>query len=285
MAEQQSLGRKGLGRPARIALLAVLLIAVALPALLQSGLLDFSQPEGMVGDPCARGEQLRSEPGRIFRSGKERQRLQDWAGLCRFRAENESIIASGERPRVVMIGDSITELWHRDAPAFFRPGVVSRGIAGQTSAQVLLRFEQDVVALRPETVHIMTGLNDVAGNTGLTRPEDFQANMRAMVAIARANGIRVVIGSLTPASGFYWRPGIDPRPRIAELNRWLRKFAAEQGLAYADYHTVLAGADGKLQTTFDRDGVHPTAEAYAAMRPVAEAALAESAAQPVNAVK
>lgn len=269
------------GRQALTAALAFLLGVAVLP-LLRSGTFDTAPAVGMVDQPCETARDRLSLPGAILRHSREIERLRDWAGLCHFRAENDRLAAIGARPAVVMIGDSITAIWKERDPGFFSRDIAARGIGGQTSAQLLLRFEQDVVALRPRTVHIMVGLNDIAGNTGLTRPQDFQANIRAMVAIAAANDIRVVLASVTPATRFSWRPGIDPRARIAQLNRWLRAFAAERGLAFADYHTVLANPDGSMKAAFDDDGSHPTAAAYAAMRPVAEAAFAQAERDAVN---
>ncbi len=199
----------------------------------------------------------------------------DWPWLCRYRAENAAFGASNPA-RAVFIGDSITEGWARTDPALFTGGVVGRGLSGQTSPQILLRFWQDVIALHPRVVHIMIGTNDIAGNTGPTSVAAYQANIRAMVDLARVNGVRVVLGSIPPAKRMDWRPGLEPAPRIAELNRWLRAFAAEQGLVFADYHTALAAPDGGLRPDLGKDGVHPEAPGYALMRPIAERALAEA---------
>lgn len=266
------------GKRTLVVVLAFLLGAASLP-LLHSGNFDTAPPAGMVDDPCATARDRLALPGALLRNPAELERLRDKAGLCHFRADNERLAAAGIRPEAVMLGDSITAIWREQDPAFFAQGTVARGIGGQSSAQLLQRFEQDVVALHPRAVHIMVGLNDIAGNDGLTRAEDFQANVRAMVAIAEANDIAVVLGSVTPATRFFWRPGIDPRARIAALNRWLKTFAAERGIPFADYHAVLAERDGSMKAPFDEDGSHPTAAGYAAMRPVAEAALAEAAAQ------
>ncbi len=130
----------------------------------------------------------------------EAQRLKsDWANLCRYAGDNAQVAASGIRPRVIFLGDSITENWKLGDPALFGPAVLDRGIGGQTSAQILLRFYQDVVALRPRTVHIMAGVNDIMGNTGPTSDAAIVSNIRAMIDIAKANGIRVVLSAITPA--------------------------------------------------------------------------------------
>jgi lysophospholipase L1-like esterase len=202
------------------------------------------------------------------------QRERDWPNLSRYRETNAA--RSGHPPKAVFIGDSITEAWAAGDPGLFADGVVGRGIAGQTSPQVLLRFMADVVSPRPAVVHLLVGINDIAGNTGPTTLTDYQQNMTAMFVLARAHGLRTIIGSLLPAGGFRWRPGIDPRPRIAEINCWLAAQAAGRDLVFADYHAALAEPDGTLRAEFTRDGVHPTAAGYAAMRATALAALASA---------
>jgi lysophospholipase L1-like esterase len=155
-------------------------------------------------------------------------------------------------------------------------GVVGRGIGGQTSPQMLVRFRQDVVALKPRVVHLMAGTNDIAGNTGPATVLDYQNNIRAMIDIARANDIAVVLAGIPPSRQLYWRGELDPRPLIRELNDWLRSTAREQGLAYVDYGAAIADAEGGLGAQFGDDGVHPNAAGYAAMRPLAEQAIAQA---------
>lgn len=196
----------------------------------------------------------------------------DWAWLCRYHAANLAL--PGGRADIVFIGDSITEGWSRFTPGLFTGGIVNRGISGQTSPQLLLRFMADVVALKPRVVHLMIGTNDIAGNTGPTTPEAWKNNLRAMVELARANDIRVILGSIPPADHMSWRPDLRPAAQIAALNEWLKQFAAERGLTYADYHAVLSGPSGELRSEFGRDGVHPEAAGYAVMEPVTRAALA-----------
>jgi lysophospholipase L1-like esterase len=206
------------------------------------------------------------------RSNRQRA-ASDWPGLCRYRAANAALAPGAAR--VVFIGDSITENWFMADPGFFSGRMVNRGIGAQTSAQMLLRFRADVVALRPAVVHILAGTNDVAGNNGPIRPLDFQNNIESMVEIARANGIRVVIGSIPPAAAFGWQPAMQPAPRIAALNAWLREYAARNGLIYVDYHAALRGPDGELRSALGNDGVHPNRDGYAVMRRLAERALAD----------
>ena len=199
----------------------------------------------------------------------------DWAWQCRFRAIN-ALVDPQHPPRAVFIGDSITENWRIQDPDLFAHGNLARGISGQTSPQVLVRFYQDVVALHPRVVHIMVGTNDIAGNTGPTSPQAYQNAVRAMVDLARANHIAVILGSIPPSLQFGWQPAVSPGPWVAQLNAWLKDYAAAQGLVYADYHAALAGPAGELPAEFGPDGVHPNAAGYAVMRGVAERALAEA---------
>lgn len=203
------------------------------------------------------------------------QRARDWPGLCRYKAANAAL-AAGERPRAVLMGDSITDNWTRGDASLFANGIVGRGISGQTSPQMLARFRQDVVALNPRVVHIMAGTNDIAGNTGPATVEDYRSNILAMIELARANGIAVVLAAIPPSRSLYWRDNLDPRPLIRELNGWLRGVAFDQGLVFVDYAAVLADADGALRADLGNDGVHPNREGYARMRPLAEGAIAEA---------
>lgn len=202
-----------------------------------------------------------------------RNAANDWAALCKYQAADKQV--SG-RPRAVFIGDSITEWWLPNSPALFASGVVNRGIAGQTSPQMLVRFTQDVVRLRPRVVHIMAGTNDLAGNTGPTSAEEYANAIAAMTDIARANGIAVVIGSVLPAGGFPWRPEYRPAAQVEALNRWLRDFARARGFGYADYYAAMVGEGGAIKPGLASDGVHPTPAGYAVMEPIARATLAEA---------
>jgi len=210
---------------------------------------------------------------------EERRLRSDWAYLCRYRAENASA-AGRPAPQAVFIGDSITENWVLGDPAFFGSAFVGRGISGQTSPQVLVRFQQDVVRLHPRTVHIMVGTNDIAGNTGPATDLQIQDNVRAMVAIAKANRIKVVLGSILPAASFAWQPGLRPAARIRRLNAWLGDFARQERLVYADYYSVLADRAGGLPLQYSNDGVHPNRAGYAVMREVAQRAIRLAARAP-----
>jgi lysophospholipase L1-like esterase len=202
----------------------------------------------------------------------------DWPNLARYRSDNAALPppAPGET-RVVFLGDSITDGWGRGRGVFF-PGkpYVNRGISGQTTPQMLIRFQPDVVHLQPKVVVILAGTNDIAGNTGPSTPAMIEDNFASMAAIARQSGIRVVLASITPADHYPWKPGIDSVPAIHEVNDWLKAFCAREHLVYLDYFTAMADEKGGMKPGLSSDGVHPTAAGYAIMAPLAEAAIAQA---------
>ena len=277
----------GLGKFARRA---VFVLGCIVLAIFTSRLLGPGPKLEMTADSCSAFDPQATPLAKLVRlaelsiAGRDDRLALDWAQLCQYRQANAAVRA-GPPVRMVMIGDSITEFWRKENPELFGEGTINRGISGQTSAQILIRFQQDAVALRPGIVHIMTGLNDIAGNTGRISPRDYENNITAMIDIARANGMTVVLGSITPARNFFWRKGIDPSRRIVELNGWLARTARTRGLIYADYHSVLADRNGYIRAEFDKDGSHPTGSGFDAMKPVLEAALkeAESAARSTSA--
>lgn len=204
-------------------------------------------------------------PGESWDARWQRLMREDYPHLFRYRAENEAVLAAGKPVGIVFMGDSITEGWRGKRPDFFSAGRIGRGIGGQTTPQMLARFQQDVISLKPRYVHLMAGTNDIAGNTGPMSAEDTHNNFRAMAAIAKANGIGLILASIPPASAFPWRPGLDVLGPIAAHNRWLRQFAAEQKATYIDYHPALAGPDGGMKPGMADDGVHPTEAGYDVM--------------------
>jgi lysophospholipase L1-like esterase len=214
-------------------------------------------------------------------------RLRDWAQLGRYRDANRQLPApSGGEARVVFMGDSITDLWQQPHFGGFFPGkpYVDRGISGQTTPQMLVRFRPDVIDLKPEVVVILAGTNDIAGNTGPMTNEEIQANLASMSELAKANGIRVILASVLPVSNYHYEPG-DPaapqttrRPmdRIKALNDWLKSYAATNGHVYLDYFSAMTDASGLLRTELSEDDLHPNAKGYAIMGPLAEAAIAKA---------
>jgi lysophospholipase L1-like esterase len=247
----------------RIGLIGCVLLVVAAAAL--------AQTQGTVPPPVT-AEELAA------RLRAQLERLQaDWPNLARYREQNAQLAppADGE-PRVVFMGDSITDGWGRSAPFFPGKPYVNRGISGQTTPQMLLRFRQDVVALGPAVVVILAGTNDVAGNTGPSTPEMTEDNFTSMVEIAKANKIRVVLASILPASDFPWKQGVDPGPKIAALNKWIKAYAAKNDVVYLDYYSAMVDDKLGLRPELANDGVHPTPAGYAIMAPLAEKAIAEA---------
>ena len=202
----------------------------------------------------------------------------DWASLARYRDDNAALGAprAGER-RVVFMGNSITEGWARHFPAMF-PGrpYVGRGISGQTTPQMLVRFRQDVIALRPAVVVINGGTNDVAGNTGPSTLAMIEDNLASMVELAQANGIRVVLASVLPAYDYPWKRGLEPAPKIVALNAWMKAYAARRGAVYLDYHSAMRDARDGLRAELSADGVHPNEAGYRIMAPLAQAAITKA---------
>ena len=210
----------------------------------------------------------------------ERER-NDWANFARYRQANAQLgaPAPGEN-RVVFMGNSITDAWARRFSTDF-PGkpYVGRGISGQTTPQMLVRFRQDVVELKPKVVVILAGINDIAGNMGPSTQDMIANNIMGMTEIAKANGIRVVLSSVLPAYDFPWRRGMEPAPKVVALNAWLKAYAQGAGVVYLDYYSKLADARGGLPPALASDGVHPTAAGYQIMAPLAEAAIQEALAK------
>ena len=193
----------------------------------------------------------------------------EFSALCRYREENRDLVAGHVRPRVVMMGDSITEGWKAGDPSIFRDGVVDRGISGQITAQMLVRFRQDVIDLKPHAVHIMGGTNDMLHLPGPVNMDQAVSNIRSMAELAQAHGIRVIIASVLPAS-----QGGVPVKEVAELNRRLAALAKAEGYQFVDYYRALDKGDGSMATVDSGDGVHPTEAGYARMRPLAAKAIA-----------
>ena len=192
---------------------------------------------------------------------------QDWFGFNRYKADNERIIESGDYPEVVFMGNSITDNWAYFHPDFFSShNFCGRGIGGQTSAQMLVRFTADVIDLQPKAVVIMAGTNDVAHNDYWVDPDGVVANIVAMCDLAIANGIIPIISSIPPCSEFPWRKEIkNPGQTIMEINHVLKTYAEMNGLMYVDYHSALADENLGLPQTLSGDGCHPNPDTYFTM--------------------
>lgn len=216
-------------------------------------------------------------PGQLeARQKAEDERLNnDWANLARFKDDNKKIgLPALREKRVVFMGNSITEGWSRLDPDFFsgKP-YVNRGISGQTTPQMLIRFRPDAVNLRPSVIVILAGINDIAGNTGPSTLEMIEDNIASMVDIAKSNRIAVVLSSVLPAFDFPWRPGMQPAEKVVQLNSWIKNFAKKRACIYLDYFTPMADNRNGLRKELTTDGVHPNLAGYKVMEPLVEAAI------------
>jgi lysophospholipase L1-like esterase len=212
-------------------------------------------------------------PANAYWTAHDKQLLTDFGWLARFKEDDVKLgpPKAGEK-RVVFMGDSITQGW--DIAASF-PGepYVNRGISGQTTPQMLVRFRQDVIDLNPKVVVILAGINDIAENTGPETLEEIEGNLASMAELARAHGIHVVLCSIMPAFDFPWHPGLTPAPKVLEVNKWMKAYAAEKGDVYVDYHTAMKDERDGLPATLSKDGVHPLPAGYARMTPLVGAGI------------
>lgn len=216
------------------------------------------------------------------RADRLQARYNDFANLARYHDANSKVAPpSKDEQRVVFMGDSITDGWKLDQ---YFPGkpFINRGISGQTTPQMLLRFRPDVIDLKPRVVVILAGTNDLAGNTGPMTLDAIEGNIASMAELARANGINVVLSSVLPVSDYnkdksgktIIRTVQRPPEQILELNRWMKSFAAERGLVYLDYFTAMVDDKGFFREELANDGLHPNAKGYEIMKPLAENAIA-----------
>ena len=200
----------------------------------------------------------------------------EFADLAHYAAANRALPppAPGEA-RVVFLGDSITQSWGDVERAYFaRKDRINRGISGQATPQMLLRFRQDVITLKPAAVHILAGTNDFAGNVGPMELSAIESNIASMVDLARAHGIAVVVGSVLPTSDYPWHPGLNPGPKIVALNEWVRTYVREHDGVFVDYYAAMSDGALGMRPALAIDGVHPTPEGYRVMLPLAEAGIA-----------
>ncbi|SPE28981.1 conserved exported hypothetical protein [Candidatus Sulfopaludibacter sp. SbA3] len=205
------------------------------------------------------------------------QLINDFGNSARYAADNAKVQAPapGEE-RVVFMGDSITDGWGRGVRVPFFPGkpYINRGISGQTTAQMLLRFYPDVIALKPKAVLFLAGTNDIGGNLGPVTLESIEQNLMAMADMARANNIKVIIASLTPVCDYH-RPQTATRPpeKINALNQWIKDYTAKNNFTYLDYFTSTADEKGFFKAEITDDGLHPNAKGYEIMAPLAQKAI------------
>jgi lysophospholipase L1-like esterase len=209
-------------------------------------------------------------------------RLRDWPLLARYRDANAALTPpAAAESRVVFMGDSITDNWQQPRYGGFFPGkpYVDRGISGQTTPQMLLRFRPDVLALKPKVVVILAGTNDLSSNTGPATDVEIEGNLQSMAELARANGIKVVLSSIMPTSAYHAAPNavpqttLRPMSRIRAINDWMKSYAAANGHVYLDYFSAMVDQTGVMRSELTADDLHPNAEGYAVMAPLAEAAI------------
>ncbi|MCU1266947.1 MAG: capsular biosynthesis protein [Acidobacteria bacterium] len=251
----------------------LLLTATAAIASAQS-----AAPSPAPADPCA---EVKAQTTRL------EARLRDWPGLARYSEANSNVPAPAKNEqRVVFMGDSITDSWDDPKYGGFFPGkpYLDRGISGQTTPQMLIRFRADVISLAPRVVVILAGTNDIAGNTGPTTLAAIEDNLIAMVELARAHKIRVVLSSVLPISDYEKNREGQPiirslqRPpaQISSLNEWMKRYAAAHEAIYLDYYAAMADDKGFLKEELSEDGLHPNQKGYEVMAPLAERAIARS---------
>ncbi len=211
----------------------------------------------------------------------EERQNQDWAFLKRYQKENEQLLSEGFKDnRVVFMGNSITEGWKKmDSSFFAKNSYIDRGISGQTTPQMLIRFHPDVINLKPKVVVILAGINDIAENTGRITLENTFENIMAMAEIAKANNVKVILSSVLPANIFPWRPGMEPADKVIRLNEMIKKYVKKEGLIYADYFSAMVDDKKGLKKELTNDGVHPTLAGYKIMEPIVEKAIKEALAK------
>jgi len=205
---------------------------------------------------------------------------QDWAGLQRYHEDNQQVINGKQNVIAVFLGNSITDIWIKADSAFFASnGYVDRGISGQTTPQMLLRFRADVIDLHPKVVVIEGGTNDIAGNTGPETLEMIEDNIASMCELASMHHIKVVLSSLLPAYDYWWHKGTYPSKKIVALNEWIKKYAAANHYVYLDYYSPLVDDHDAFKSAYSKDGVHPNSEGYKIMMPLAKKAVEEALAE------
>ncbi len=207
----------------------------------------------------------------FFMTSAAQEKPKDWARFYRYEKANAELAESGAKVDAVFMGNSITDNWAKYDPDFFtRNGFAGRGVSGQTTSQMLVRFRRDVLELKPRVVLIMAGTNDIAQNNGFITLENALGNIKSMCELARLHGIKVILCSVPPAFQFPWRKHIEPARIIVEYNRMLREYAESEKIPYLDYYSSLADERGGMPEKWSSDGVHPNRECYVTvMEPLA----------------
>ena len=202
---------------------------------------------------------------------------QDWPNIKRYEQANSQILPANGKKTVVYMGDSITDFWINNDSTFFKSNnYIDRGISGQTTGQMLVRFREDVINLKPDVVVILAGINDIAENNGPSKLEDVMGNIMSMAELAKVNHIKVVLSSVLPAAAFPWKPSIDPKEKVKALNDMLKTYAAKNNFVYLDYFSAMVDENRGLPKNLSKDGVHPTLDGYKVMEPLAQKAIAQA---------
>lgn len=205
----------------------------------------------------------------LFCMAFHQTQAQDWANLSRYSLENKTLLISEQTIEAVFFGDSITEGWPQFNPSFFQEhNFVGRGIGGQTTPQLLFRFRQDVIGLRPKRVILLAGINDIAQNTGPISLNAIMDNIISMTELATANGVEMILCSVLPVNSFPWRPEIIPTQKVIDLNQMINAYAQEKSLVYVDYYTPMVNAEKGLKDSLGYDSVHPNKAGYEVMEKI-----------------
>jgi len=203
----------------------------------------------------------------------------DWANLNHYRNSNQALkenLASGKN-KVILMGDSIVEYWLTCDHGFFSENpYTNRGISGQTTPQMLLRFRQDVIELKPEVVVILGGTNDIAGNTGPSTLDMIMHNIASMADLAKANNIKVVLCAVLPAFHYPWKFNVEPAEKIVALNKLIQAYAKANNIAYVDFHSAMKTSQNGMKTEYSNDGVHPNLQGYLIMKQLIQQAITET---------
>jgi lysophospholipase L1-like esterase len=259
-------------------------VALFLAALANAQQQNPATPGTRAQENAAAGADCKDLPQIANRLDSANKRLQDWAQLDRYREPNAQLPAPAKgEDRVVFMGDSITDGWSNPQFGGFFPGkpYVNRGISGQATPQMLVRFRPDVIALQPRVVVILAGTNDLAGNTGPISVEETEGNLASMAELAKAHGLRVVLSSVMPVSdvivnprgGTFLQTARRPPEKILAVNQWIKKYADEHGYVYLDYFSAMVDDKGAFKSELTYDGLHPNAQGYAVMAPLAEKSI------------
>lgn len=205
------------------------------------------------------------------------EHLEHWANLARYHDQNVALgPPAPDETRVVFMGDSITDGWTGKGTIFQNKHYVNRGISGQTTPQMVVRFGPDVLELQPKVVVILAGTNDIAGNTGPTSQEQIEVNLMSMIDMAKSHGIRVVLSSVLPAYDYPWHKGLEPAPKIVALNDWEQEYARRHDIIYLNYYPEMVDDRGGMKADLSVDGVHPNRAGYVIMERLVEKAIAEA---------